>query len=164
MSFETAKIGHLVLEVVIEAGAEPVWRALTEEIDAWWPDPFYAGGDPASRRFVLEAEPGGRMYEDWGEDGGLLWATVLTVERQRRLEVVGHASPRWGGPSSWIGHWSLEPESGPGGERVRLRFEESSHGRVDGKYVADKEKGWSYLFAEALKAHVEGSEPPPWDE
>lgn len=163
MSFETAKIGDLVVESVIDTDPESVWKALTEDIGEWWPTPFYTGGEPETRTFRLEAEPGGRMAEEWGDGTGILWGTVLTVDPHRHLEVVGHASPRWGGPSTWIGTWSLEPEAGPDGERVRLRFRESSFGRVSDEYVADKEKGWGYLFAGVLKAYLEGTEPPVWE-
>lgn len=161
---DPAKIGDLVVETVIDTTPEAAWRALTDDVAAWWPEEFYTGGDPRGRRFVLEPSPGGRMYEDWGEDGGLLWGTVLTVEKNRALEVVGHTSPRWGGPNTWVGVWTLEPtpEPDPGG--VRLRFRESAFGRVDEAYTAEKDKGWRFLFDGALKAHLEGTDPPAWDD
>lgn len=162
-----AHLSDLAMEVRIEASADAVWRALTEEIGAWWPGEFYTGGEPKSRNFVLEARPGGRMYEDWsaggGSDGadgaGLLWATVYTVDPGKLLQVAGLGFPEWGGPSLWMGTWRLETD----GDATLLRFQESAIGRIDERYVAEKEKGWNYLFAGVLKAHLEGREPPAWE-
>ncbi len=155
-----AHLSDLVMEVRIEASTEAVWQALTEGIGAWWPAEFYTGGEPTSRDFVLEAWPGGRMYEQWGGDAGLLWATVYTVDPGKLLQVSGLGFPEWGGPSLWLGTWRLEAD----GEATRLRFQESALGKTDPHYVAEKDKGWSYLFAGALKAHLEATEPPAWDD
>lgn len=157
---EDAKHPRVVVETVIAADAATVWRAVTEEIGAWWPAEFYSGGDPANRSFHLEATPGGRMYEDWGDGGGGLWATVLAVEPGRRLELVGHVTPQWGGPNTWIGGLTLEEE----GDGVRLRFEEAAFGHLGERYQEEKTKGWRFLFDGALRAHVEGTEPPVWQE
>lgn len=154
-----AHLSDLAMEVRIEAPPDAVWGALTEEIGAWWPAEFYTGGDAASREFVLEPHPGGRMYEDWGDGAGLLWATVYTVDPGKLLQVSGLGFPEWGGPSLWLGTWRLEAD----GDATLLRFQESAIGKTDAHYIGEKQKGWSYLFAGVLRAHVEEADPPAWD-
>jgi uncharacterized protein YndB with AHSA1/START domain len=158
-TIEAAQISRLNLEIHIEARPEVVWKALTDDISRWWPAEFYAGGAPGARRFVLEPRPGGRMFEEWKE-GGLLWGNVIGVEPGRTLQVAGIAFPGWGGPNLWLGSWELQEESGS----TRLRFEESAIGRTSEEGVADKDRGWRFLFDGALRAYVEGAPAPAWND
>jgi uncharacterized protein YndB with AHSA1/START domain len=146
------------MEVRISRPVEAVWKALTDDIGAWWPDEFYAGGEPEKRSYHLEARPGGRMYEDWEGGGGVLWATVVAVTPAKQLQVMGTTFPNWGGPSIWFGTWDLESS----GAATLLKFTESTVGRISDSLVTEKEKGWQFLFGESLKAHIEGKPRPEW--
>lgn len=154
-----AVIGESQMEVEIAGSAAAVWKALTEEIGAWWPSDFYAGGKEGERSYSLEARPGGRMLESYSGGGGLLWGTVMTVSPNKQLQVAGATFANWGGPSHWFGTWDLEEA----GETTILRFSESTLGRYSEEEAAGTRKAWHYLFGAALKAHVEGTSPPPWE-
>ena len=158
MPIEPASYSIVIVETTITADPARVWRALTEEMDAWWPAEFYAGGEPGARTMKLDARPGGLMVEHWGGDAGVVWAAVNAVERGRHLEVSGLVFPKWGGPSMWLGSWELEPA----GDGTRLRFTEGAVGRISDGYTEEKRKGWGFLFDGALRAHVEGRELPKW--
>lgn len=160
MTDELARTDKVTVETVIAADPAAVWRALTDDIDAWWPEAFYTGGDAATRRYVVEARPGGRMYEDWGDDQGLLWAVVNTVQKPSLLQIWGVAFPGWGGPSLLTGTWSLEAD----GSGTRLRFTEATVGKLSESHMRSKEKGWTFLFDGALKAHLEGRPVPTWED
>lgn len=153
------RISELTMELTIDAGPADVWTALTDTIGDWWPAEFYAGGSAGARRFLLEARPGGRMAEEWDDGGGVLWATVVTVEPVSRLQVVGYAFPNYGGPSQWFGTWELDAVDGA----TRLRFSEHAIGRVTDNYVTEKDKGWRFLWS-VLKARLEGQAPPAWSD
>jgi uncharacterized protein YndB with AHSA1/START domain len=159
MDIEAVNAGSIVVETRIRGSAEKVWRALTSDIHRWWPESFYTGGTAGRRRYVLEARVGGRMYEEWEEGAGLLWATVNTVMPERRLDVFGVAFPEWGGPNLWTGTWLLKPGRG----HTVVRFTEGAFGRISKKSLADKDKGWTFLFDGALRAHVEGRPAPAWE-
>ena len=158
MPIEPASYSTVIVETTIAADPARVWRALTDEMGAWWPAEFYAGGEPGARTMKLDARPGGLMIEHWGGDAGVVWATVNAVERGRHLEMSGLVFPKWGGPSMWLGSWELEGDGG----RTRLRFTEAAVGRLADNYLEEKEKSWRFLFDGALKAHLEGREPPTW--
>ena len=146
------------LEIHIAASTEATWRALTDGIGEWWPAEFYIGGEAGKRSYHLEAKPGGRMYEEWEDGGGLLWGQVFTVIPQKMLQVVGHTFPQWGGPTLLFGTWSLEEtEAG-----TTLRFEDDTLGVSSDADTAEKQKGWVYLMG-TLKAHIEGTTPPVWE-
>lgn len=159
MSVKNSKMTDLAVEVRIAAPPADVWRALTDDIAAWWPEPFFAGGAPGKRRYLLEARPGGRMMEQWDDGGGVLWALVVGLEPGRRLQVTGFVFPNWGGPSQWFGTWELDGD----GDGTRLSFSEHAIGRIAEDYLQEKTKGWNFLWA-VLKAHLEGTEAPAWQD
>ncbi|HVS12486.1 MAG TPA: SRPBCC domain-containing protein [Thermoanaerobaculia bacterium] len=160
MEIANARYATVRVETRIAADPATVWRALTEEIGAWWPDAFYTGGTPTGRTLRFDASPGGVMLEDWGGGQGLVWGQVVTVDRPSKLEVTGYAFPQWGGPATWLGTWDLEAD----GDATVVRFTEAAVGRITEDSMADKEKGWRFLFDRALKAHVEGTKPPVWED
>lgn len=152
MSNDTAQITSLIVETEIRASPAAVWKALTDNINQWWPNDFYTGGEEGARRFFLEAHPGGRMYEEWDNGGGLLWATVAYIAPNVRLQVQGAVFPNWGGPSEWYGSWDLSATN----NGTLLRFSEHSIGKATDSGMRSKEEGWQQL-GEALKVCVEAS-------
>ena len=159
MNKQAAEIVQINMELGIDKSPEQVWTALTQGIGDWWPADFYAGGEEGGRDFTLEAWPGGRMFESWADNGGVLWGTVVTVEPNVRLQVLGVVFPNWGGPTQWYGTWELKAQDGG----TLLTFSEVAVGRVSDEGAAEKDKGWQFLWAN-LKAHLEGGPAPAWPE
>jgi len=150
-----AHVTDIALEVQIKAAPQAVWQALTDDIGRWWPSAFYCGDGNGPRRFLLEAHPGGRMWEDHGGGDGLLWGTVINVRQGQLLELAGTSR----GPATSLFRFELTADE----DGTKLRFTESSFGRVDEAGAASKDKGWRFLFDGCLRAHLEGSAPPTWD-
>ncbi len=145
------------MQLDIAAPVERVWQALTSDIGQWWPAEFYAGGEAGTRNFELEAWPGGRMFESWDNGGGVLWGTVICIDPNVTLQVLGTTFPNWGGPSEWFGTWALSPSD----EGTTLKFSESTIGRVSDAGIAEKDVGGQFLW-NTLKAHIEGQPAPAW--
>jgi uncharacterized protein YndB with AHSA1/START domain len=156
---DPARIMDLQFEVRIAKPPAEVWRALTDDIGRWWPGSFCCGGGRGPQKFLLEARPGGRMFEDWGGGDGLLWGTIVNVIHGKRLEVHGATGPAFGGPRVWYGTFEVEPA----GDGTRLRFGESSFGRVTEDLQRGNEKAWRFLFDGSLRAYLEGTQPPVWE-
>ena len=159
MNKQTAEIAQVSMELDIDATPERVWHALTESIGDWWPAEFFAGGQNGKRRFFLETQPGGRMYEQWDTGGGVLWGTVICSDPNVLLQVLGYSFPNWGGPSQSYNTWELKDN----GSGTKLVFSESMLGRVSDGNLAEKDKGWKFLW-QTLKAHLEGSVLPQWQD
>ena len=150
VSREELGIGQTGLTLEIDAPRERVWRALTEEIGQWWLPDFYAGGE-ATKAVILEPRVGGRLYEDWGDGGGLLWYTVIALQPPRSIDLAGHLTPAFGGPAKTYLKLELEEAGG----KTRLVVSDAVLGRTSEGAVEQMRSGWQMLFGDGLKAHVE---------
>ena len=141
-------------EIEINAPAAKVWNSLTTEIAAWWPKDFYVG--PTPRRFVVEPRVGGRVYEDWGDDQGVLWATVLVYQKGVLLQWAGDLSAVFGGPARSITSFKLVSEE----EKTRVMFRDCPYGALSEGTVKNLESGWSWLLQDCFKPFVEVGKQP----
>lgn len=159
MTYQTAQISQINMELKIEGSPAKVWAGLTDEIGRWWPAEFFVGADDGGRGFNLEAKPGGRMLETWSDGGGVLWGTVICIQPKTLLQILGTSFPNWGGPAQSYLTWELEPSN----DGTLLKFSEGVLGRVSDAGVAEKDKGWQFLWL-ALRAYVDGGTPPVWED
>ncbi len=159
MSTETASLAArtLLVEVPIEASPERVWQALVGETSAWWHRDFYTGPEP--RGFHIEEQLGGRMYEDWGDGAGLIWAIVNGLRAPHFLQAVGDSSKSFGGPHRSVMTWTLEKGAENPGTTL-LRLEHSVFGHVSKETEQSLESGWLLLVRDCLKPYAETGERP----
>lgn len=159
MTNTTAEIATIQMEVEIDASPAQVWQALVNNIGEWWPAEFYTGGDADKRTFSIEATPGGRMFEEWGDGGGTLWGTVIALDPGKKLQILGYLFPDWGGPTQNYGTWTLQG----GTDKTKMTFSETGLGNVTDDGLKQKDHGWRFLWA-TLKAHAEGKPLPKWED
>lgn len=136
------------LEIQIKASVERTWNALAKEIGVWWRRDFLT--DASAKGFVLELRLGGKLYEDWGNGEGAIWATVNVLRAPRVLELAGFCAPAWGGPNTHYHSFHLEEHAGG----TRVRFSDAVHGRVDDANATSLREGWLLLF-DALRTYCE---------
>ena len=110
----------------------------------------------APRGFVVEARVGGRVYEDWGDGQGGLWATITLCEHGRVLQWVGDLSPDFGGPARSISTFTLVPE----GDGTLLQFRDASYGALSEKARESLDSGWKFLLGDCLKPYSEDGTRP----
>ncbi len=142
------------MEIPIQASREKVWEALTQNIVDWWPRDFYVGAQP--KGFVLEDRVGGRVFEDWGDGQGLLWATIVVLDRGRQLTWAGDLSPEFGGPARTITTYRLVEK----GEETLLQFRDSPYGKLSPSTQSALAEGWRGLLEGCLKPFVENGKHP----
>ncbi len=136
------------LEIEIHGPTARVWRALVEEMDAWWlPDFRMCGG---SKRVVLEPTVGGRWYEDAGK-GGLLWGHVIAIDPGKTIHLAGHIAPPWGA-SQYLMQIAVESKG-----KGTLKVSHAMFGRVTDEGAACSEEGWRRIFGDGLKRFVEAT-------
>jgi uncharacterized protein YndB with AHSA1/START domain len=76
-----------VLRVFVDAPPWRVFDALTINVGAWWGAPHLVS--PEATGLVLEPQPGGRFYEEWGHRQGALRGLVAAIKQDERLELTG---------------------------------------------------------------------------
>lgn len=134
------------LEVPIDAPRAQVWKALTEETNAWWLPDFHMV-DPNST-VTLDARAGGHLVEHMEGGGSLLWYTVQMCVPESSLHLVGHLAAGYGGPATTLLELSLKDD----GEGTRLIVRDALYGNVSAKTASSLESGWRQLFGEGLGA------------
>ncbi len=151
MPLHVAGIMRVELSIPIEAPIERVWRGLTEQVDLWWPRDFFASRDPLRMRF--DANLGGCLYEEGPNGGGVIWYTVIAITPGRSVDLAGHLTAAFGGPSQTILRLALSEQ----GEHTVLDLTDSVLGNVGERTAATNEEGWRALFETGFKSFVESN-------
>jgi uncharacterized protein YndB with AHSA1/START domain len=142
-------MAHYEFALDIEASTSRVWRALTDQLGSWWLPSFHMLGESS----IIELEPhaGGRLVER-ADGRELLWYTVLAMDPEKSLDLVGYCTAKYGGPSTTM----LSIEVTGISERLsRLNVSDSLFGRVTEESVRCVQAGWNELFSDGLKKFVE---------
>jgi DNA-binding transcriptional ArsR family regulator len=131
-------------EVVINAERGSVFDRLLD-VDAWWSH-RYADD---SKEVRLEPFVGGRFYEVYDGDDGVLYATVSSIKRGEHLHLTGSA----GMPGAVFGIVRFDLEERDGGTVVKLSHR--AFGQIGEERKRNYTKGWGDLLNERLKRFVE---------
>lgn len=145
-----AGVIQVELAIPIAAPIDRVWRALTTQVELWWPRDFFASANPAVMRF--DATLGGRLYEDDGNGGGVTWYTVIAMAPGESIDMAGHLTPAYGGPAQTILRLALRRD----GDATILDLTDGVFGNVGERTAAGNEAGWRALFEVGFKGFVEG--------
>lgn len=142
---DMVQILKIETEVALDAPPERVFEAITVRFGEWWPHRIRDGGTP-----ILESRVGGRLYEDWGEGAGALYAWVTHLEPPSRLCLRGP----WGlnRESEVIIWWHIEPRGG--GSVLKRSFR--AWGQFSDEMVRSYREGAQTALERHLKPFVEG--------
>lgn len=146
---QQAKTVKILLEIPIEAPIDHVWKALLHDVGIWWRKDFHTS--PRTKAFIVEPKVGGRMYEDYGNDEGLLWANVIVLDSPNTIEFKGHLSPAFGGPAMSFLKLSLKEE----GSGTILTLDDTVFGDVSENTKKELTSGWKLLYEDTFKSYVE---------
>lgn len=132
-------------EVAVSAKPPDVFRALTQEVAAWWGSPYLS--DRATD-LSLDAELGGSFREIWGRAGGRVLATVTALEPGHLLELTGpfHLGIVYG-----VAEFRIDVH--PGG--TKLSFTHRGIGQVGPEVAEAFAGGWADLLGTRLRGFVE---------
>lgn len=139
------------LEIPIKAGIDQVWECLIKDVSLWWRKDFYTS--TKTKKFIIEPKVGGRMYEDYGNEEGLLWATVIGIDSPHSIEFKGHLTPQFGGPAISFLKLSLKEN----GKETILTLSDTVMGQVSEKNQKELTVGWKLIYEDSFKNYVEKS-------
>lgn len=140
---------NINLEISIKASINKVWECLLNETNEWWRKDFYTS--TKTQKFILEPFVGGKMYEDYGNGEGLIWANVIGLNSPNSIELIAHLSPQFGGPALSFLRITLSENS----NITTLKFSDHSFGNVTDATKNQIEEGWKMIYEEAFKNYVE---------
>ena len=123
---------------------------MTDQLSSWWLPDFHILGEDSV--VTLEPRPGGRLYEQRGDDG-LLWYTVLAISPCKSLSLAGYCTAEWGGPCSTLLTIKLTEQ----GAITCVSVTDALYGLVSDAQVTSLRSGWKQLFGDGLKRFVESA-------
>ncbi|UMB60815.1 hypothetical protein MHL31_01050 [Lutibacter sp. A80] len=139
------------LEIPIKATIDFVWKCLIEDIGIWWRKDFYSSSK--TKIFKIEPFVGGRMYEDYGNNNGLLWGNIIVLDAPNNIELKGHLTPSFGGPAINFIKLSLEENEGI----TILTLTDTTFGNVSEQTKEQLTSGWKMLYEDTFKKYVESN-------
>ena len=144
-----ARTIEIKMEIPIAANQELVWDCLAQDMSIWWRKDFYTS--PNTEKMILEPWVGGRMYEDYGDNNGLLWANVIVMNKPHVMEFRGHMTPQFGGPATTFTKLSLKED----GDQTILTLENTVFGAISEGTEDSLSGGWKMLYEDAFKSYAE---------
>ncbi|OWY62286.1 hypothetical protein B7486_59250 [cyanobacterium TDX16] len=84
----TEPVEPLRLTYEVRCSPEHAFRTWTERFGTWWPKGHSVSGDPEA--VVLEARPGGRIYERTTAGDEVQWGEITAWEPPRSLSYLWH--------------------------------------------------------------------------
>lgn len=144
----TCRAIRIEMKTSIAAPRARVWKALVKDTWKWWPHQIVM--NPKARRIVIEPRLGGRVLEDWGGGGGLIWWNVVGLRAGSWLELSGQMLPEMGGPATSLARILLKPE----GKATTVHIVDCLYGAMEKGMEKPIRGGWKGLL-EGLKAWAE---------
>jgi DNA-binding transcriptional ArsR family regulator len=149
-SDKTITTTTVFIELKLNAGKLRAWQALTQEISFWWKKDFK--NKPKTIDFVLESKLGGLMYENAGNNQGLVWASVIGLDAPNSLQLKGHLSPEHGGPAISFTKIELEEKNE---NLTNLKLSDTVFGSISNELQTELSRGWKSIFEQGLKPYLE---------
>jgi len=139
---------HLV-ECIVNQNISKAWDAYIADNAKWWPKDMYTS--PKTKRFVVEKKLGGLVYEDFGEGEGLVWGSIIGLDKPNTILIKGTLAKEFGGPATTIEKISFQQD----GENTKVSYHIDFVGVVDEKTKKSLAEGWQMILDKYYKAYVE---------
>lgn len=146
---KTISTTTVFIETTINAKQDLVWQVLTEETSQWWKKDFYI--HPNTQNFVLESRLGGLMYEDAGQNEGLVRASVIGINSPNSLQLRGQLDPKFGGPAISFIDIQLKTDQ----QKTLINLTDTIFGNIPNALQKELSNGWKAIFEKGLKPYAE---------
>lgn len=143
------KDANFSVQVTVPVNSAHAWEFLFNQIDAWFDKEYHTS--PQTKRFVFETYLGGRVYEDFGEGDGLIWANVIGCDYLHTIDMRGYLARRFGGPATTLERFVFENVDAG----CQVTYEMDLLGDVNDKTVAQLKEGWEDILQKKYKTYCE---------
>lgn len=131
-------------EIEIHAPVERVFNALVNDINDWWE--FRLEAD--NSHLTFDSKVGGFFMENWGNEQGAIWGTVLYFKENEEIRLQGLL----GMTGAVNSHYGYKLEGN--GSSTSVKLSHSAVGLLDPEWEEAHSNGWALLLNK-LKMHVE---------
>ncbi len=132
------------VSVKINHNKAHAWEYYFNQTNSWWSSEYYSS--PRTKRFTIDTYIGGKCYEHFGEEGGLVWGEIIGVDYTNWLLIRGNLTRDFGGPAITFEKYTfIEDADG----HTTVTYSIDFVGDIKASGVASLKKGWE----EILKVH-----------
>jgi hypothetical protein len=135
-------------ELVVPGTPEIAYNAMTGDVSGWWDHTF----SESPEGLVLEANPGGRFYENFGAGQGAVHASVIYADRGKVLRFDGPLGLS-GKALQMVHTFRFEPV----GDSTRITLEVHAAGELEDGWAEAVESVWRHFLVERFQPYVEAS-------
>jgi len=139
----------LKVECIISQNISKAWDAYMTDNAKWWPKDMYTS--PKTKRFVVEKKLGGLLYEDFGEGEGLVWGSIIGLDKPNTILIKGTLAKEFGGPATTIEKIGFQQD----GENTKVSYHIDFVGVVDEKTKNSLAEGWQMILDKYYKPYCE---------
>jgi len=143
----------IVLSIVLDSSPQEAYRCFTEGFGDWWPVTTHSLSRDAATRCLLEARPGGRLFEvaPGGEEH--LWGGVEAASAGQSLRFTWHPG-READSAQWV-----EVTFEPAGQGCRVTLTHGGWealGEIAPILRREYVPGWRHVFGELFAGYADG--------
>ncbi|MEL6122838.1 MAG: hypothetical protein AAFR14_03880 [Bacteroidota bacterium] len=143
-------MSHVEVAVTVQHDPSHAWEYYCNQTNLWWPAAMHT--DPRTKRFTIDTYIGGKVYEDFGEGGGLIWAEVIGVDYTRSLQLKGHLTRQFGGPVITFERFDFCPNDDGS---TTLTYRMDIVGDMAEAGIKSLQDGWTDILTKHFKAYCD---------
>ena len=140
-------MGSFQVKITVLQDVAHTWEYFFNQISNWWPKSYFTS--ERTLRFQIETFIGGRMFEDFGEGDGLIWANVIGVDYLKSVDLRGSLTRSFGGPAITFGRFEVSSENGS----TTLSYTCDFIGDIESESIESIREGWQSLLEKHFKPY-----------
>ncbi len=140
---------RIVVKCVVNSNISKAWDAYITENHKWWPADMYTS--PKTKQFIIEKKLGGLLYEDYGNGEGLIWGSIIGLDKPNSIHIKGTLAKEFGGPATTIEKISFQQV----GDHTEVSYHIDFVGVVDDKTTSSLAEGWQIILNNHYKPYCE---------
>lgn len=133
-------MSSISVEIVVPVNIAHAWEYYFNQVNSWWSKDYHTS--PKTKRFIIQAYIGGKVFEDFGEGDGLIWGEVIGADYLHSLDIKGNLTRSFGGPAITFEKFLFEKvETG-----TKVTYTMDLIGDINDTTIASLKSGWEEIL------------------